>query len=302
MAKGFKHGAGGGNTIGATLTVTAPSEGITVTITKDDIIKAKVTNSDGVAVFKGLSTGEWTVTITNGTQTTTETITITADYDTALTFFAATINVTYPEGATCTATDGITTLTAPDTTGTWVCVVPNAGDWTISCTENSSTATDSVSITTAGETYSITLSYTLYLINGADYCTRVTGGWNSVGKQSNSNSNSTTPSSSLGTDCVVFKARGGDSSSSVYGFMNYTAKKIDLTNYNTLILNGTTGGVKLAVWSSIGTYISTNAVAAAKDVRSLSVSGLSGSYYVGFYGEVGGGKTKTTTIYSMYFE
>ena len=116
---------------GATLTVTAPAL-CTVTVSTDAKSKTKVADTDGVAVFKGLSTGDWTLSITDGEQTAQKTVTITADYTTAITFFAATIHVTYPAGSTCTATDGVTMLTAPDTSGTWDCVVPNAGTWTVS--------------------------------------------------------------------------------------------------------------------------------------------------------------------------
>ena len=128
------HGFGGGGGTGAALTVTAPA-GCTVTVSKDGKTKTKTAGADGVAVFKGLATGQWTVTITDGEQTAQKTVTVTADYSTAITFFAATIHVSYPSGSVCTATDGTTTLTAPDTSGTWDCVVPNAGAWTITVTD-----------------------------------------------------------------------------------------------------------------------------------------------------------------------
>ena len=130
MGTAFLYGNGGGGGTGAALTVTAPA-GCTVTVNKDGKTKTKVAGTDGVAVFKGLATGQWTLTITDGEQTAQKTVTITADYTAAITFFAATIHVTYPAGSTCTATDGVTTLTAPDTSGTWDCVVPNAGTWTV---------------------------------------------------------------------------------------------------------------------------------------------------------------------------
>ena len=120
----------GGVGTGATLTVTAPAL-CTVSISKDGKTKTKTAGADGLAVFKGLETGTWTVTITDGEQTAQKTATVTADYSTEITFFSATINVTYPAGSACTATDGTTTLTAPDTSGTWECVVPNAGTWTL---------------------------------------------------------------------------------------------------------------------------------------------------------------------------
>ena len=73
--------------------------------------------------------------------------------------FAATINVTYPAGSTCSATDGTTTLTAPDTGGSWACVVPNTGTWTVTCTDGTSTATMSVSITEDGQSKTTSLTY-----------------------------------------------------------------------------------------------------------------------------------------------
>ena len=166
---------GGGGTTGATLTVTGVA-GDTVTITKDSKTYTRTFNSDGVAVFKGLATGTWTVTMTNGTQTATMTVVVTADYETSISYFTATINVTYPAGSTCTATDGTTTLTAPDTSGAWTCVVPNAGTWTITATNGDKTKSQSVSITTKGQTASVGLSYELYLFN-YNPCTNITGSW-----------------------------------------------------------------------------------------------------------------------------
>lgn len=163
MGTCFLYGNGGGSSgSSGTLTVTAPA-GCTVTVSKDGKTKTKTSGADGVAVFKGLSSGEWTVTIANDTQTSQKTITITADYAVSIAFFAATINVTYPAGSTCTATDGVTTLQAPDTTGTWACIVPNAGTWTVSCTDGTKTQSSTVSISTDGESKSVTLAYELYL-------------------------------------------------------------------------------------------------------------------------------------------
>ena len=145
---GFGGGSGG---TGAALTVTAPA-GATVTVSKDGKTKTKVADLDGVAVFKGLATGQWTLSITDGEQTAQKTVTITADYTAEITFFAATIHVTYPAGSTCTATDGVTIIPAPDTSGTWDCVVENAGTWTVSL---DSGLAETIDVTTSGETYTI---------------------------------------------------------------------------------------------------------------------------------------------------
>lgn len=69
---------------GATLTVTTPAEGITVTVTKGELSYTKTTGSDGTAVFSGLETGTWTITISDGTNTETDTVDLVADYTKAL--------------------------------------------------------------------------------------------------------------------------------------------------------------------------------------------------------------------------
>ena len=172
------YGFGGGGGKGAALTVTAPA-GATVTVSKDGKSKTKVADSAGVAVFKGLSSGEWTITITDGTQTAQKTVTITADYTTAITFFAATIHVTYPAGSTCTSTDGTTTLTAPDTSGTWACVVPNAGTWTVRFHDGETEFyRKEIEISENGQ--SVYVSPTFMYLYGNEY-TDITGGFSAVG-------------------------------------------------------------------------------------------------------------------------
>lgn len=78
------------------------------------------------------------------------------------------IIVTYPAGSTCTASNGATMLMAPDTSGNWVCKVPNAGKWTVSCTDGTDIASTAVTITTEGQRKEVTLSYTIYLIQSGD--------------------------------------------------------------------------------------------------------------------------------------
>lgn len=141
--------AGGGS--GCTLTITAPAgAAITVTNTAGKV-KSKTVGANGLVVFRGLTEGTWEITITNGTDTATKTVEIKADYQAEITFFSATINITYPAGLTCKATNGSTTLNAPDTSGTWVCVVPNKGTWTITAGDwNAET-----NMTTSGQTETV---------------------------------------------------------------------------------------------------------------------------------------------------
>ena len=141
---------GGGGGTGGALTVTAPAN-VTVTVSKDGKTKTKNSGTSGVVVFKGLETGTWTITITNGTDTASKTVEIRADYETEISFFTATIQITYPAGLACTATNGNTTLTAPDTSGTWACTVNKKGPWTITAGDWSAEA----DMTTSGQTETV---------------------------------------------------------------------------------------------------------------------------------------------------
>ena len=126
----FQRGSSGSLTK-SILIVTAPT-GSTVTVTKGATTKTAM-EKNGEWWFKNLENGEWTIRATLGGQSATAVYKIEqfGVYRTSIAYFKATINVTYPAGSTCTATDGKTTLTAPDTSGTWACIVPNAGEWTV---------------------------------------------------------------------------------------------------------------------------------------------------------------------------
>ena len=47
----------------------------------------------------------------------------------------AVISVTYPLGSTCTCTKGSTVLTAENNNGKYLFSIPEAGNWTVSCTD-----------------------------------------------------------------------------------------------------------------------------------------------------------------------
>ncbi len=161
MAIGKVNTGGGGS--GGTLVVTGVA-GDTITATKDGKTYTRTFNSAGKAVFRGLATGIWALTMTNGSQTVTRNVTITADYSLTMAYFTATITVTYPAGSTCTCTDGETTLAAQGTSGSYTFTVPSTGTWTVSCTDGDKTKSASVSITTEGQAENVTLTYELYLL------------------------------------------------------------------------------------------------------------------------------------------
>lgn len=223
----YGFGASGGT--GGTLTVTAPAN-VTVTVSKDGKTKTKNSGTSGVVVFKGLASGTWTVTITGDGKTAQKNVVVTADYSTVIAFFTATINITYPAGSTCTCSDGTTTISAPDTSGTWTCIVPNAGTWTVAATDGVENTSESVSITTDGQIVAIELSYLLWLYKSGNTYNAVTGGW-SVSKHP-STDGSFDGVLTLNADSMLLSTEvwGGS-----VGYANaFTNNSIDLTGVNTL--------------------------------------------------------------------
>lgn len=292
MAIGRVNTGGGGS--GGTLTVTGIA-GHTVTATKDGKTYTRTFNSNGVAVFKGLSTGTWTLTMTGDGQTATRTVTVNADYAVIITYFSATISVTYPAGSNCTCTDGTTTMTAPDTSGSHTFVVPNAGTWTVSCTDGTDTASKDVAITTDGQSESVTLEYipegALYYYG--DERTDTTGGW----KKTNPYSQYSTGTLTKYDDYIKLSATGVDTV-----VRASTQKTISLSGYDTLILNVTkyssAGGehvLGICESSDLENIIATAGITAAGAVA-LDVSGYTGKYVVVVEIWNGPNASGTTTI------
>ena len=176
---------GGGGGSGATLVVSSPAN-VSVTVSKDDKSYTKNSGSLGSATFKGLATGTWTVTISGNGQTATKTIEITADYAITIAFFSATINITYPAKSNCVVTNsGGQTVASNSNTGssakTWTATVNATGTYTVTATAtdgSGKTKSTTVSITTDGQSESVTLVYeTILWEAGADQNTSITGGF-----------------------------------------------------------------------------------------------------------------------------
>ena len=286
MGTAFLYGNGGGaGCTGATLTITAPA-GCTVTVSKDGKTKTKTAGADGVAVFRGLATGTWTVTITDGSQTAQKTVTVTVDYSTEITFFAATIHVTYPVGGVCTATDGVTTLTAPDTSGSWDCVVPNAGTWTV--TYKGSVWT-SVDITTSGQDKTVNVGC---LYDAGNQYESVTGGW--VGTQCVSGSTKPGGKLTVNDDNLSFTNVSGGS------FGVATKNAIDLTSYTTLhVLH--TGKARLRVAngfptsSPVAEYSSNTSYKEQTEIT-LDISSVTGAYKIA----IGNRTASAVNVYKVW--
>lgn len=146
------------NYFSATITVAYPS-GATCTLSASgQSTQTATTNPQAFVVH---ATGTYTIMATDGVATSTQTVTITTDGQTesvTLTFFTATITVTYPAGATCTlSATGQSTQTA--TTNPYTFTVHAAAEYTITATDGEDTASDTVTITTDGQSESVTLSF-----------------------------------------------------------------------------------------------------------------------------------------------
>lgn len=138
----------------------------------------------------------------------------------------AVIGVTYPAGSVCTCTKGTKTYKAKDTSGLALFAVPEVGDWTVSCTDGTQTASKTVTISTDGEAVNVTLAYNLLIVNGTD--TSVSGGWSVSGDKSYS--------ATLTAGGLVINGPGGGARGTCY--MN-TFNAALLANFNTLVMEYT---------------------------------------------------------------
>lgn len=266
----YGFGASGGT--GGTLTVTAPAN-VTVTVSKDGKTKTKNSGTSGVVVFKGLASGTWTLAITDGLQTSSKPIAVTADYSTVIAFFAATINITYPAGSTCTCSDGTTTLSAPDTSGTWACIVPNAGTWTVTSTSGTETDSKAVTITTDGQSTSVELSYALFLFKPNAPSDIIAGEWEIPGN------GTVTAKAELKIESVNNFNRNETISVRTKG-------QIDLTEYSTLQATCKASGgsnTKLEVYSGSST-VASSTIGTSLTTVTVDISALSGLHSIGFGG------------------
>ena len=290
----------GGGGSGGTLTVTAPAN-VTVTVSKDGKTKTKNSGTTGVVVFKGLSSGTWTVKITDGSQTSSKPVAVTADYSTVIAFFAATINITYPAGSACTCSDGRTALSAPDTSGTWACIVPNTGTWTASCTNGEDSTSKAVAITADGQTENVALSYTLVLYekNGE------TVAWSYKAYDYS------VPSVNMTLDTLQSKYGEGNARRPTL----YTTVKHDISSYDTLYgsfdMSGG-GEIYLGILSSPPTngsevekvgFVSRAEGNGAGNVNlTLDISSFTGEYYIAVYVRAGWASSYNGSTIKIYAE
>lgn len=269
----YGFGASGGSPNKSTIIVTAPT-GSTVTCKMGSTTKT-ASGKNGTWTFSGLDIGTWTVTATKGSSIATQDVDITrltVEYVT-ITYFSATINVTYPAGSTCTCSDGTTTLTAPNTSGSWTCIVYNAGTWTVTSTSGTETDSKAVTITTDGQSTSVELSYALFLFKPNAPSDIIAGEWEMPG-------NSTVTAEAELTVKSVNNYNGGRNISA------RTKGQIDLTEYSTLQATCKASGgsnTRLQVYSGSSTVASA-AIDTDLTTVTVDISALSGLHSIGFYG------------------
>lgn len=142
------------------------------------------------------------------------------------------IFATYPAGSVCTCTDGSRTFKLKDTSGYGEFYPPYAGTWTVTATDGTETASETVEITAEGQSVSVELSYGVFFYNKGDECSSITGGWikgtSSIGMGSFAKNAESMSIVTSGSTCMIIG----------------TNKTVDMTPYKTLeiIFNKATVG------------------------------------------------------------
>ena len=282
----------GGQT-GATLTVTSSGAGaITVSNTSLGKSYSKSVTAGGSAVFKGLATGTWAIKLTDGSKTSTKNITITSDYSTNIAYFSATISITYPAKSTCVVKNsGGTTVASNTNTGsstkTWTATVNAKGTYTVTATAtdgSGKTKSTTVSITTDGQSASVTLSYELVLFNNG-----VVSGY-----AWDSSNNNGYGDGKVSNGLIYLYGYTWDNNTSLqsgWGEIGISSA-IDLSDYSTLKvrlnkIDSADGTAKIQVGTTaLGDNTATkNVTLTAGTTTSLNISSITGSKYISLYAQ-----------------
>lgn len=136
----------------------------------------------------------------------------------------------------------------------------------------------------------------VYLYLPGDVCEDLTGGYTAAGLAASSNSSLTAaPAVTYGADSMVILPGTGtiaNGKANYKGGIVRTENKIDCSRFSSLIFEGSVEGIgtgtgKLSLWSDMGANQTVNRVQQAELVNgseglTVDVSGLEGSYYIGF--------------------
>ena len=166
----------GGSSAGGILTVIAP-EGSTIEVVKGN---RKYVKTGGTAIFRGLETGEWTVTIKRNEQIATQKIEINANYELVMAYFNATIVTTFPTDCTSvTCTKGDIVFSVPSgslSSGEYTFNIPEVGEWVLYATNGTKEKSVTVSVIEE-KAYTVDIKFTLVLYDSGSEYPESTGEW-----------------------------------------------------------------------------------------------------------------------------
>ena len=207
----------------------------------------------------------------------------------------AVIGASYPEGSTCTCTDGAKTLKLKNTSGQGIFLIPYAATWTVTAVSGSKSTSKTVSITAEGQLKNVMLTFETILFDGGDN-TGVTGGWTytitdrgyagSFAREDNLTVDTTLywlPGRTWNTEGTNQKNRNGYA---------HTKNKIDVTNYNTITAVSNYAEGHLTVGNA--------SIALTVGTVSLDISALTGSYEARLGDTVSGDECSKVEISKLY--
>lgn len=212
----------------------------------------------------------------------------------------AVIDITYPAGATCTCSSGPKVLTAPDTTGHWLAVIPAAGEWTVSSNSSYGPVSETIDVQEK-KAYFVVLGGNVYIYNNGSINTTFIGGITNEGY-----------TVSVTTRPPTF----GDTSFTLKGGSNYlqiagTELSIDFSKFSTLHIKGSTSGgsgnafsLNVTPTKNYTTGLVAQYVQPANNSsfdKSIDVSSVSGNYYLSINSTMGD-NTATSEVSEIWLE
>lgn len=214
------------------------------------------------------------------------------------------IGVTYPAGSVCTCTKGTKTYKAKNTSGRALFAVPEAGEWTVSCTDGTQTASTTATVSAEGEAVNVKLTYDLRLFDNGDECVNVTGGWTNAG-YTYSSMLPAPPEISDGRIQLYGKSGGNTGIG--------TAQSIDLAGYSKLVIDrdvlSTNGDYSAGqLWLLPGKYVVNSQAkatlqfgsATGRAEQEIDVTNINTPVYV--FASVGGSTQYKVDVYNIRLE
>lgn len=155
----------------------------------------------------------------------------------------AVIAVIYPEGSTCTCSNGSEVLELDNTIGYGFFLVPEASEWIVTSTDGTNSKSQSVSITSEGQFESVKIVYQLILI--APTTAAIAEGYTLTNTTITTNS---TYGNYIDFNRALAMNKPGDN--------GYISPTIDVTHYNTLKIKACLNGNAAASdgYGTVGLY------------------------------------------------